>query len=337
MSQAPDFRHGFDQTEGLMNIEPGIYFGLDETTYHAAPWLGSSNIKALYSSPPDFWFDSWMNPMRPKEQPTFAQVYGRAIHHRILYGEASFLQHYQAMPGEEGDSVSAAGLKIWLESHGHKPAKLKADNEAIIRELGVNLLTEDTFRIIMIATQHILKNPHLGKAFEGGWPEVSIFWEEDGVPMKARIDYLKKRAIVDLKSFRSKSRNSTLDRMVLSDLFGYGYHIQVSHYQRARQVAIDLLNAGKVFGETVPSEEWLRACLTDQTRGWVFVFFKSDGMPIAKSYQIPYDSPAHQAGNHARSVALAAYKDNLERFGADAWVNCDEPYQITEEDLPGWL
>lgn len=321
----------------MTTVELGIHFGMPEEIYHAAPYLGSTNIKQLYASPPDFWFDSWMNPMRPKEQPTFAQVYGRAIHHRILYGEASFLQHYQAMPGEEGDSVSAVGLKIWLESHGHKPAKLKSDNEAIIRSLGVNLLTEDTFRTIMIATQHILKNPNLEKAFTGGWPEVSVFWEEDGAPCKARFDYLKRRAIVDLKSFRSKNRLATLDKMVLSDLFGYRYDIQVSHYQRARQVALDLLNAGKVFGETVPSEEWLRACLTDDTRGWVFIFFKSDGMPIAKSYQIPYDSPAHQAGNAARKTALDAYRDNLERFGSDAWVNTDEPFQITEEDLPAWL
>lgn len=58
-------------------------------------------------------------------------------------------------------------------------------------------------------------------------PEVSIFWEQDDVPMKARIDALheSKGIAVDLKTIRSARPNDV--RKQISDL---GYYIQQRHY-----------------------------------------------------------------------------------------------------------
>ena len=323
------------------NIQDGIFFGLDEDVYHALPHLGSGDIKTLYASPPDYWYSSHMNPLRVAETQSYAQFYGHALHHCILYGEASFDKNYVGLSGETGDSVSAEALKTWIRDQGGAPAKLKEDNLRMVREVfKTNLLTEQTYDAIRVAAAMITKNPNLAAAFVGGWPEVSILWHQDDVPCKARIDYLKTRAIVDLKSFRGKDRIQTLDKMVLQDLFNYRYDIQVGHYQNSRAAARGFFKEGKVFfneAEDHPTMDALKPFFAQEEVGWVFVFFKADGMPVAKSYQIPFGSPAHASGRYAVNTALASYRDNLEKFGTDAWVNTDEPFQIAEEDLPRWL
>lgn len=321
------------------DIKPGIYFGLDENTYHAAPWVGSSSAKKLYACPPDFWHESAMNPLREPDNPSFAQTFGRALHHRILYGEEAFKRDYTTIEGTTGDAVSAEDLKTFLRDHGAAPAKLKADNEVMVRDMGINLLTYDTWQKIMVAAAHITKNPNLEQAFTGGFPEVSVFWYEEDVPCKCRFDYLKSRAIVDLKSFRSKERIQTLDKIILQDMFSYRYDVQCAWYLHGHSRVGELLEAGAIFtlpGATRPADEWLKKAFA-QPAHWVFVFFRADGMPIAKSYQIPHGSPAHESGKAAMRVALDAYRDNLAKFGTGAWVVDDPPYVIDEEDMPKWL
>ncbi len=322
------------------DITPGIYFGLPAEVYHAAPWIGSSGAKQLYSCPPDYGFNSAMNPLREVEEPSFAQSFGTALHHRILYGEEAFRRDFQYIAGTKGDSVGAEDLKEFIKGQGAVPHKLKADNERMVREeLGISLLTEHTWQRIMVSAAHITKNPHLAQAFMGGFPEVSVFWREDGVPCKCRWDYWKSRAIVDLKSFRSKERIRSLDETVLQDLFNYRYDIQVAWYLMGHERAAALFDAGAVHvlpGAVAPPREWMLTALGAKAH-WVFVFFRADGMPVAKSYQIPNGSPAHESGRYAVNLALDNYRDNLEKFGTDAWVVMDQPFEITNEDMPRWL
>ncbi len=280
-----------------------------------------------------------MNPLREPDNPSFAQTFGRALHHRILYGEEAFKRDYTTIEGTTGDAVSAEDLKTFLREHGAAPAKLKADNEKMVQEMGIQLLTYETWERIMVAAAHITKNPNLANAFTNGWPEVSVFWYEDDVPCKARFDYLKSRAIVDLKSFRSKERIQPLDRIILQDLFNFRYEIQTAWYLQGHSRAGELVAQGAVHaapGVARPTDEWLAKAFS-QPAHWAFVFFRADGMPIAKSYQIANGSPAHDSGKAAIKVALDNYRDNLARFGTDAWVITDEPYVIDDHDLPKWL
>jgi hypothetical protein len=322
-------------------VTDGIYFGLPADVYHATPHVGSSNAKLLYSSPPDYWFESHMNPLREPEKKSFALSFGDALHDRILYGEESFKKSFEPTEGEtEAGDVSADGAKKWVAEHGGTPAKTKDENLRIAREeYGVKLLGVKAFNKVMVAASMILKNPHLTQAFSGGWPEVSIFWHENGVPCKARLDYWKRRTIVDLKSFRSKERITSLDRWVLQDLFNYRYDIQRAHYGNGHAAAGALVEEGKVFsigGAPAPTEAWLKDA-TKEPADWAFVFYKADGMPIAKSYQMPVGSPGHESGKAAVRLAMDNYRDNLALFGTDAWVVLDEPFTISEEDMPKWL
>lgn len=324
-----------------MQIQEGIFFGLPAREYHAASWIGSTDVKTLYSSAPDFWWGSHMNPTREVEEDSFALQFGRALHDRILYGEDYFRKHYTPLSGGNSDgSVGANDLKEWIEAQGGKPAKLKADNEKMVaEEYQTTLVSQKVFDRLILSAQMILRNPHLAQAFSNGWPEVSIFWMDEGVPCKCRIDWLKIGSNVDLKSFRSKERIQVLDKMVLQDLFGYRYDIQMAHYTEGRLAARKLFAEGKVFvadGGVRPDDAWLEKCLNSKPQ-WAYCFYKGDGAPVAKSFQIPFGSPAHEMGKGARRIALTAYRDNMEKFGTDAWVVADEPFTIADEDIPRWV
>jgi hypothetical protein len=332
------------------NWEPGIYFGLDEDTYHALPWCGSGDIKMLAYNPQDYWASSPMNPLRDEieDKTTPARVFGSAIHAAILYGDAVYKRRYGYVENDTNKTdVSAEGLKAWIKAQGAEPRKLKEDNIRYIADTwGVTLIPERQNEQILKAAATMRSNPYLVPAFQNGWPEVSIFWIEEDVPCKARIDYLKIKATVDLKSFRSKDRLMELDRMVLADIFKYRYDAQAKHYTDGRLAAAELLAAGKVFAPdpdprdpktlTRPSDEWLEKCFAQKEPGWVFIFYKADGMPIAKPYQSAFNGPMMASGGVIKRRALTNYQTFMERFGTGPWVNTDEPYQIDEEDIPKW-
>lgn len=332
--------------------EPGIYFGLDEELYHRLPWCGSTDIKQLAFFPQDYWAGSAMNPLRPPpKEETPAMRFGTAIHYGVLYGEDVFRERYGYVEGDEGkEGVSAEGLKDWITQQGGKPAKLKADNERMVWEqFDTLLLTEEQFQKVLLAHRTIRSNPHLVEAFSKGFPEVSIFWRQEGVPCKCRIDYLKIKASVDLKSMSSRQRLATFDEMALQDIFGRAlrYDTQAAHYQDGRIAAAMLHKEGRVFMaydehtpaqlQVRPSDDWLAQALGNAKPWWAFVFFKTDGMPVAKSYQSPMDGPMIASGAVVKRRALTNYQAMIERFGTDAWVVTDEPYTIDQEDLPKWI
>lgn len=322
------------------NWQPGVYFGLPEALYHSLPWLGSTSIKALYASPPDYWFNSHMNPLREVEDESNAFKFGTALHHRVLHGEDSFRKHYTPISGGNKDgSVDADGLKKWIVEQGGTPQKLKSDNERmVVEEFGVSLVAQKVFDKIIVSAQMILKNPYLAQAFVNGWPEVSVFWFEDGVPCKARFDFLKSGAVVDFKSFAAKQRITQVDKWITADLYNYRYDIQAAHYMEGYTKIKELVEGGKVFvspDTPRPTDEWLLTA-GGKVPQWAFVFYKTDGMPLSKSYQVANGGFVHGMAVNARKLALDNYRDNLERFGTDAWVNMDEPYTLDQEDVPKW-
>lgn len=73
----------------------------------------------------------------------------------------------------------------------------------------------------------VMAHPIASELFTGHMPEVSLFWEQDGVPLKARIDAMhqSKGVVADLKTVRSARPNEF--RKQISDL---GYYVQARHY-----------------------------------------------------------------------------------------------------------
>ena len=78
----------------------------------------------------------------------------------------------------------------------------------------------------------VMGHPIAGPLLTGGHPEVSLFWEQNGVSCKGRLDYWRpdQGIAVDLKLLRSSAPNDV--RKQISDL---GYYLQRVHYQNGVQ------------------------------------------------------------------------------------------------------
>jgi PDDEXK-like domain of unknown function (DUF3799)/SAP domain len=234
--------------------QPGIYFGLSREEYHADPSLGSSDIKRLIQAPAVYWWHSWMNADRPPSPDSPAKQKGRALHKLVLEGEAAFAQAFVEEPqpsGHPGCLVSLDDLKAKCRDLGEPVSGTKAelakrikakdgnviifdDILALFRSMverdALEVLKPDAMREVRQAAASITLNPHLACAFQGGIPEVSVFWvDEYGIPCKCRLDWLKPRTIVDIKKC-ANVRERPFDIAVMLAIAEYRYDISARHY-----------------------------------------------------------------------------------------------------------
>jgi hypothetical protein len=297
--------------------DPGVYFGLDADTYHRSPWLGSTDIRRVLRSAPDFWWHSWLNPMRPESETTPAQRFGHAVHLHVLEGPEAFLAAYA--PTDYPGNIKA-GMREREE----------------IAAIGKEPLKREDFDRIQIAGSMIRMNPNLATAFSGGAPEVSVFWRDaDGIPLKIRLDYLKLRAITDLKSIRNMLEKDFIEAC-RSRFANARYDIQADHYRAGRKAMKALVDAGAVFGEC--DRDWLARVAAVDSFAFVFVFWQAEDAPITWSMQLSPGNPILDGARHSITTALGRYQTFMQRFGTDnAWVLADPIQELDMSELPNWF
>lgn len=344
-------------------FKPGVYFGLDEDVYHADPSIGSTDIKKLIQSPCIYWHDSHMNPRRPEQEPNKYKDWGSALHAIVLEGDDVFRANFKRSPSKDDYKdqkllVTMDDMKVWLADHfetvsGKKDDLIKRVQkvdpkwpiwDVIMKEFdesldGATALSSDDYDDVVISSAMITKNPSLAHAFVDGAPEVSVFWLENGVPCKARIDYLKLYAVVDLKSFRMKNRLESVEVSVVHAIANMGYLYQAAHYLNGRAAIPEMIRKGQVYGDFTPwvSKEWVHklSLTTDYEFDWVF--YLAEGAPIATSRRLMVGSDAHILGIRRLEEAYDAYRENLERFGTDMWLYLKQPEVLAGEDIPLWV
>lgn len=343
-------------------MKPGIYFGLPEADYHAVPALSFSGIKALMISPLEFWHRApWLNP-KAEQRETDSLELGQAYDCRVIEGKARFDDLYAPAldPADYPEALrTIEDLKAAL---GDKAKGLKTKGELIGRLLGIDpaaeiwdnikiahsaehegktLLSPGAYGRVQVAAAMIEKHPDLGRAFSGGYPQVSIFWtdEETDVSMKARLDYLKTRAVVDLKTFGNPF-DKPIDRAVTYAMASYKYHIQATLYLEAVERIKALLRDGDAkidraaFG--VEQARFLEAMCAVQDHTFLFVFQQTGGAPIARGYQftkgLVYDCAKVVIGE-----AQEIYRRCVETYGTDPWIDTAPIRAFDDSEFPAFM
>lgn len=294
---------------------PGIYFGLDESVYHADTAIGSTGMKKLAENPPAYWWDSPHNTMREEDTDTAARLFGRAVHKFVLEGRGAFEAAYA--PTDYPGNVKAG----------------KEERERIA-DAGKQPIKRADWNRIMMAGTIIRSNPEISGAFTGGQSEVSIFWEIDGIRRKARFDYLKPRAIVDLKS-NANTMDIDFVASCKKSIGSYRYDVQAAHYFDARAVMPQLVAQGAVFGDHDPA--WLDRVVKEPVWAWVWIFYQSTGAPLTWGTTL---SPKNGVLDLARATLAKAeenYRTFVDRFGLDnPWVIAEALEELDVNDLPAW-
>lgn len=338
--------------------EPGIWFSLPEEEYHADKSFSTSGIKHLLTSPMDYWARSWMNPEYEHEETSFT-IEGTAWHKRILEGREAFYAGYAAdieasdhpdalrtmddlreackgrelkVGGNKADLVKRlqeadAGLEIW----DVLVAEHRAANASKI------LLPFAVVKRIELQAAMIEKHPDISRCFSGGYPEVSVFWRdpETQCPMKARLDYVKIGADIDLKTF-SNPYGKPIDRAIATAMAGGRYHVQCAVYTDAMLHAGWHIAAGRVFGDV--DRDWCRRLAeADATqRQFVFVFQQTGIAPVARAKVFPR-MLVYDCGKAAMEQAIRDYCAHLERYGSEPWVDTTPIGAFDDGDFPVWM
>lgn len=301
-------------------LEPGIYVGLNEERYHADPALGSTDHHTLLKSPPDYWWESWMNPAKKEKPDTKDQIRGTAAHVYVLQGRQLFDATYSRRPDDDpGDKAP------------DKAATTKAHNAQCAAN-GLIGLHGDDYDRIRIASQMIIANPKISDAFTGGLSEVSVFWIKDGVRLKMRGDYMKPRATTDLKSLKNILKID-FKEYCLRMIAQRNMHIQAEHYNEGRRQMASFHANGAIHGKDFDKTLLQKIAASDDFAfGWVF--YQADGAPSTWGRKISPKNPILIDARDRIDEARRNYQRYMKAFGETMWIdNSDGFDELYIEDI----
>jgi hypothetical protein len=335
-------------------LAPGIYFGLSHGEYHRDPALGSGDVRALMSNKWTWAWNRWSPTAKSPERDSASLKFGRALHTHILEGEAVFDATYCVKPEIPDNALaSVETLKAECKARGLTVGGTKLELARRLRDAGYNeplepliledweltrgereVLSWDDYLRVKTAAKAITSHPHIASAFVGGFPEVSVFWERDGVPCKCRFDFLKPVATVDLKHL-SNWQEMDLARAWTKAMSVHRYDIQAAFYMEGRRQAHKFIREGKVFTRSgrTPEKAWLERVAAEDRPPFLFVAYQSLGAPIARGWQFPDEGPRYERAVYQIGAALDDYVAMLTQHGPGIWLDSSPIELIADEDF----
>jgi hypothetical protein len=334
MSDADSSGDDADSRVQPITIPDGIYIDLPEEDYHNATALGSSDIRKLAVNPEDFWFESKMNPLwEPDEQDEKeALVVGAATHVMVLYGRSEFERRY-------GPCDFPGNRKLGIEERKR------------VREAGKIPLKRQHWDRIELAGGIFRGNRYLKEAFSGGVAtEISVFWTVDGLQKKCRIDYLKQRATVDLKTIANKHEGMSFKGACRLSIAAYNYPVQAEHYREGREQMFRLAKAddiyvgrGRVRTSEIPDDEFQgqigKILLAARSKDFAFVivFVQKTRAPLTWATKLSRGNGVLDVARKMIERAEENYRRYMESCGPDVPWLLEEPVgELAGEELPTW-
>lgn len=347
---------------GVYNFPPGIYFDMPEEIYHSDDALGSTSIKGLAVDPYEWQFDR----LYGEDIESDALIFGSALHARMLEGREAFESRFckEFNKDECKDAlVTMDDLRKWLDSYGQTGVSAKKKEDLIKAVLdidpdvkifdvmknrwekaneGKTPLKPKRWAQIETAARWVQRDPLLSAVMEDGTfiagaPEVSIFYIDRGVRLKARLDRLLRHAIVDLKSFAPmfSGRIDGPNGTALKTIERMRYDIQAADYLRAWMVAKDLNDQGLIFGEP-PYDTFLDECFDRDEPKWIWVMVKTKGapQPIVIDWRAVF---AKKAAADKVEEAIDCYIQLRDEFGENnEWPPMRPAMTAEDTDLPSY-
>ena len=346
-----------------LGLAPGLYFDLDEETYHRSFGLSYSGIKDFRISPLTWWAKSPLNPAQAEvlaeEGPSSeAKNLGKAFDARIICGKDYFYSRYvpAITHADYPNSLKTADdLKGWLEEHGLKKTA-KTKQELIDRVLehqpsaqiwdailsgyakanaGKEFIDGKWLHKIEVAARLIEGHPELSKALQGGAPQVSVVWDcpKTGVRCRSRFDYLKSRLITDLKTFAPQG-DAPIDMAIGKEIGFRKYFIQACFYDEAAAQIPGFIKAGKVIG--TPPAGFLDALVKHPKKEWAWIFQIKGPAPMAYGYTLPKQSMLWQIGESMIDSVKHEFRHCLDTYGALPWIDPKGFMALDDSNVPAW-
>jgi hypothetical protein len=228
------------------------------------------------------------------EPETPALTLGRAIHCAIL--EPSEFATRWTVAGQCAGTVKSSGLpcgsqgSLYLNGNWYCRVKGHAPEGAGPLPAGMEVVTADQLATVQACTAAIADHWVAQGVLKGGLVEHGIEWTDakTGIACRGRLDYLKPREVVDLKSTVGETVRE-IERTIIARL----YYAQVAWY-----------HDGAIAANRLPADAPLPLIVTVQTVE-------------------PYDVVVHRLSQHAYQAGQILYRDLISRYSdclaADTW------------------
>lgn len=256
----------------------------------------------------------------------------------------------KGLKSNAGNPPSKWGKSEWIEYvQSIDPNVLIFDVEQAkyFRETNGRIqMTQKDLRRIEIAAAMIEKHPELRYCFTGGFAEVTVIWKQvaidhDGKSItlwfKARIDYLKPEAIVDLKTF-TNMRNKPIDQALHDAVENMKYHVQTAFYTAAGIRAIGFARRGITTTYSVqrfgPTPEFLKELAASKGHTFMNVFQKKGGAPLARGKKFSQALRKFTEAQDYIELAIKLFCRYYQMFGTDIWVDVSSITEFVDDEFP---
>jgi hypothetical protein len=210
---------------------------------------------------------------------------------------------------------------------------------------GKIMITARDDRRVRVAAQMIERHPDASKLLKGGHAEVSLFWycPRTGAPMKARVDYLRLSAIIDLKTFSNKT-GKPIDRAIEHTIATYRYNLQHCIYDEAvREVRKVLRAQGEtaIHSHDAPDRhaervDWaMRWANQNDPPAFIFIFLQSGLAPVTRVKVMPRQFVFSVTNAQAERLKRA-WIECVQTYGNDPWLDLQPMSEIEDEAIPEW-
>jgi hypothetical protein len=201
---------------------------------------------------------------------------------------------------------------------------------------GKVFLTPDQHAELEIAALMVERDPEIQHAFKGGHAEVTLIWycPRTGVPMKARVDYLKIKALVDLKTV-ANMRQRSIEQAIRFEIAAYHYNIQPAVYFEGAQVVRRLILQDKAVIDGTPEQvAWAKKWAIHRNPDeWLWVFQQKGNAPITRGVWFPRGT-VKMVSDEIVMAAKKRFRQFAETFGTDPWLDVRPTYTIADEEIP---
>ena len=273
-------------------MNPGIYDAIPRENYHAdslteQPALSAGIACILCQRSP-----AHARAAHPRLNPDFKEKtdkkfdVGQCVHALLLEGK----------PAEQVIRV------VYMDDWRTKAAKELRDEARA--ENRIPLLEKDAEQVYaMLDAAKTQLADYQPAPFAFGKPEQTLVWDEDGIPCKARVDWL--RDDYSLAEDFKTATNANPERWTRGSMFDYGYDLQAAFYRRGIEA---------LTGERA-AWRWI-VCEKEAPFSLVVVEPGADVMTVAEAKV---------------DFALATWRRCLER---DEWPGYSR--EVVKAELPAW-
>jgi len=175
---------------------------MSDKEYFAHKGISQSFLKAFKRSPAHALYA-----LKHPKEPTDAMLIGTCLHALILERKRVFV----ALPeSAKGASNVAKAVKAAFAIEHEGKIILSADDAARVESMAESVLNHSGASAIL--------------GF-GGESELPIFWEENNITMKGKIDRVNPLGVIDVKT----TKDASLAEFAKS-VYNFGYHVQAAHY-----------------------------------------------------------------------------------------------------------